>query len=106
MNHRILWMLVMVPVLSAQDPSHYSALTQINRENVSKLKVAWTYDTGDTFPDSEMQCKPLFADGVLYATTPKLRLIALDAATGKLRWSFDPNEGIRAGKSRNRGVTR
>ena len=38
-----------------------------------------------------MQCNPIVVNGVLYATTPKLRLIALDAATGKLRWSFDPN---------------
>ena len=34
-------------------------------------------------------------DGVLYATTPKLRVIALDAATGKEIWSFDPTQGAR-----------
>ena len=61
--------------------------------NVQKLKVAWTFDTGDEFKGSEMQCNPIVVDGVLYATTPKLRVIALDAATGKLRWSFDPNDG-------------
>lgn len=83
----------------------YSALNQINRENVKQLQVAWTFDTGDSFPDSEMQCNPIIVDGVLYATTPKLRVIALDAATGQLRWKFDPNEGRKAGKSRNRGVT-
>jgi quinoprotein glucose dehydrogenase len=84
----------------------YSTLTQINRQNAQKLAVAWTYDTGDAFRDSEMQCNPIVVNGVLYATTPKLRVIALDAATGKLRWSFDPNEGWAAiGKSRNRGVT-
>ncbi|MBO0725408.1 MAG: PQQ-binding-like beta-propeller repeat protein, partial [Blastocatellia bacterium] len=49
---------------------------------------------------------PIIVDGVMYATTPKLRVIALDAATGKLIWSFDPNEGRRPlGKMRNRGVT-
>src|SRR5579872_5552078 len=84
----------------------YSALNRINRENVQKLTVAWTFDTGDAFKGSEMQCNPIVIDGVLYATTPKLRVIALDAATGKLRWSFDPNEGRKTvGKSRNRGVT-
>ncbi len=84
----------------------YSSLTQINRSNVANLRVAWSYDTGDEFPGSEMQCNPIVVDGVLYATTPKVRLIALDAATGQLRWSFDPNEGIKTiGKSRNRGVT-
>jgi quinoprotein glucose dehydrogenase len=86
--------------------TRYSTLTRINRYNVAQLKVAWTYDTGDAFKDSEMQCQPIVINGTLYATTPKLRLIALDAATGKLRWRFDPNPAGRViGKSRNRGVT-
>lgn len=85
---------------------HYSRLTQINRENVRSLQVAWTYDTNDSFSGSEMQCNPVIVGGVLYATTPKLRVIALDAATGGLRWSFDPNDGKKPlGKMRNRGVT-
>src|SRR5713226_7178954 len=58
---------------------HYSALDQINRGNVAKLEVAWTFDTGDAFTGSEMQCNPIVVDGVLYATTAKLRVIALDA---------------------------
>ena len=53
-----------------------------------------------------MECNPIVVDGILYATTPKLRLIALDAATGKLRWSFNPNQGKEVlSKLRNRGVT-
>src|SRR5262245_5532010 len=83
----------------------YSALKQIDRSNVARLKEAWTYDTGDAFPDSEMQCNPIVVDGVLYATSPKLRLFALDAATGKLLWSFEPpGETKTRGKLRNRGV--
>ncbi|MGH9630082.1 MAG: PQQ-binding-like beta-propeller repeat protein, partial [Bryobacteraceae bacterium] len=83
----------------------YSALDQINRHNVRDLKVAWTFDTGDATADSEMQCNPIVIDGILFATTPKLRVIALDAATGRLRWSFDPNEGRKTvGKARNRGL--
>lgn len=84
----------------------YSALRQIHRGNVHKLRVAWTYDTGDAFEGSEMQCNPIVVDGVLYATTPKLRVIALDAATGKLLWRFDPHGGapVRT-RFRNRGVT-
>jgi quinoprotein glucose dehydrogenase len=84
----------------------YSKLQQINRANVQKLTVAWTFNTGDDFKGSEMQCNPIVANGVLYATTPKLRVIALDAATGNERWSFDPNpDPAVTTKQRNRGVT-
>ncbi|MGI8991177.1 MAG: pyrroloquinoline quinone-dependent dehydrogenase, partial [Bryobacteraceae bacterium] len=86
--------------------TRYSTLTGINRSNVAQLKIAWTYDTGDAFPGSEMQCQPIVVKGILYATTPKLCLIALNAATGKLRWQFDPNpDGKTIGKARNRGIT-
>jgi len=88
------------------DNIHYSSLRQINRDNVRNLAIAWTYDSGDAFPDSEMECNPIVAHGVLFVTTPKLRLIALDAASGKWRWSFDPNQGEKvSSKRRNRGVT-
>ena len=88
------------------DNTHYSALTQVNRDNVAKLKVAWTYDTGDAFKGSEMECNPIIVNGTLYATTPKLKVIALDAATGALKWTFDPNQGRPVlSKMRNRGVT-
>jgi quinoprotein glucose dehydrogenase len=112
----LLLALVVPPIASGQQDwrvyggnsagTHYSTLSQINRSNASRLQVAWTYDTGDAFPNSEMQCNPIVINGVLYATTPKLRLIALDAATGALRWSFDPLASEKViGKSRNRGVT-
>jgi quinoprotein glucose dehydrogenase len=83
----------------------YSALDQINRGNVSKLQVAWTFDTHHAFPGSEMECNPIVVDGVLYATSPRLTVIALDAATGRLLWTFDPwpdDQGDR--KQRGRGV--
>ncbi|MCP5119634.1 MAG: PQQ-binding-like beta-propeller repeat protein [bacterium] len=84
---------------------NYSALDQITRDNVSSLEVAWTYDTGDAFPTSELQCNPIVVDGLLIASTPKLRVIALDAATGELRWAFNPYEGEEVtGKKRNRGL--
>src|SRR5579885_2064243 len=87
------------------DNIHYSSLNQINRDNVSQLKVAWRYDSGDEFPQSEMECNPIIIRDVLYATTPRLRLIALNAATGKLIWTFMPPEGKPLQKMRNRGVT-
>jgi quinoprotein glucose dehydrogenase len=84
---------------------HYSSLDQINRTNVASLEVAWTYETGDAFDGSEMQCNPILIDRVLYATTPRLRVIALNATTGNLLWSFDPFDHRPQGKTRNRGVT-
>ena len=87
------------------DNIHYSTLKQIKRANVHRLAVAWSYDTGDAFDGSEMQCNPVIVGGVLYATSPKLRVFALDAETGKERWSFDPNEGRKPQRMRNRGVT-
>jgi quinoprotein glucose dehydrogenase len=85
--------------------NHYSALKQINRENVAQLKLAWQFDSHDEYERSEMECNPLFIDGVVYATTPRLRVVALDAGTGKLLWDFDPHKGERrSGKQRNRGL--
>ncbi|NUR54319.1 MAG: PQQ-binding-like beta-propeller repeat protein [Acidobacteria bacterium] len=74
------------------DQHRYSPLTQITPANVRSLRAAWTYDTRDAFDGSEMQCQPVVAHGVLYATSPKLRVFALDAATGKEIWSFDTNQ--------------
>ncbi len=75
------------------DNTRYSTLSQITPQNVGRLRVAWTYATKDEFPGSEMQANPIVVDGVLYATTPKLRVFALDAATGREVWSFDPTLG-------------
>jgi quinoprotein glucose dehydrogenase len=89
------------------DPAntHYSKLSQISPANVRQLTQAWRYDTHDEFPGSEMQSNPIVIDGILYATTPRLRLIALDAATGKLLWSFDPTLGKPSTQRfRHRGV--
>ena len=69
------------------DGDHYSPLTQINRANVAKLQVAWTYDTGEK---GNLETNPLIVGRMLYACTVSGKVIALDAATGKLRWSFDP----------------
>jgi quinoprotein glucose dehydrogenase len=85
--------------------TRYSPLTQIAPANVSTLKVAWTYDTGDAFSGSEMQCQPVVAHGVLYATSPTLRVFALDAATGTVKWRFNPLEGeTTPGRTRIRGL--
>ena len=94
------------PVYQGSDAhDHYVTLSQITPENVSRLQVAWTYDTRDAFEGSEMQSNPVVIGGVLYAMSPKQRAFALDAATGKELWSFDPTNGNFTGpRIRYRGV--
>lgn len=86
--------------------SAYSSLNQINANNVNELEVAWTYHTGDAEQGnrSTIQCNPIIVNGRMYVTSPKLKLIALDAASGKEIWKFDPFEGTDA-TGVNRGVT-
>ena len=87
------------------EQTRYSPLAQIHTGNVGLLKVAWTYDTREAFEGSEMQCQPVVAHGVLYATSPRLRVFALDAATGDWKWSFEPNPGGAApSRTRIRGL--
>lgn len=79
------------PVNGGVDNIRFSPLKQIDRENVQQLQVAWSYASHDEFQGSEMQSNPIVVDGMLYATTPKMRVIALDAATGHEIWSFNPS---------------
>ena len=66
--------------------NHYSLLAQINRENVTRLQVAWQFDTGE---EGGLQSSPIIVNGVLYGITPTQKIFALDAASGKLLWKFD-----------------
>lgn len=89
------------------DANQYSALKEINKENVSKLKVIWNYRTADADTvgnRTQIQCNPIIIDGVLYATSATLKAFAVDAATGKEIWKFDPGEK-NSGLGVNRGVT-
>ena len=89
----------------SDDHTHYTTLDQISPANVARLEVAWTYETKDEFPGSEMQANPVVVDGVLYATTPKQQAFALDAATGRELWRADLNVGRPQGpRIRHRGV--
>jgi len=83
--------------------SQYSPLAQIDRDNVRNLEQVWVYRSGDAHPSgrSQIQCNPLIVDGVLYGTTPTLKLFAVDAATGEERWRFDPFEGSYSGFGMN-----
>jgi quinoprotein glucose dehydrogenase len=88
--------------------NRYSALTQINKNNIQNLQPAWTYDTGENNKPGErgmdMQCQPIVIDGIMYGTTPRLKVFAVEAATGKELWKFDPFEGKRPRFHPMRGV--
>jgi quinoprotein glucose dehydrogenase len=76
--------------------SQYSPLSQVNRDNVAKLEVAWVHHSGDfaegPFPvGTSLQVTPIQVNGLLYYCTPMNRVFALDPATGKERWIFDPH---------------
>lgn len=87
----------------------YSALNQINTENVKQLDVAWVYKTGDNQSGTSIQCSPIIIEGILYASTAALRIVALNAATGTKIWEYNPAESgkeIVAGVGgTNRGLT-
>jgi quinoprotein glucose dehydrogenase len=80
------------------DQARYSSLAKIDRSNVARLAVAWTYDSGET---GGLQTQPIVADGVLFAYTPTHKTFALRAATGEHLWTFDPKI---EGRGPNRGV--
>jgi quinoprotein glucose dehydrogenase len=70
--------------------NRFSVLDQINRQNVTHLEVAWTYRSGDGARN--IQCNPIVVNGTLFAPTAGNRLVALDAASGRERWSFKPDQ--------------
>lgn len=81
--------------------TRYSAARQITRDNVARLAPAWTYHTGEVerrgaaFERSATEVTPILAEGKLVFCTPFDRVVALDPATGREIWVFDP--GLPAG---------
>jgi quinoprotein glucose dehydrogenase len=90
-----------------ENSSNYSPLNQITPANVSQLQPAWTFTMHDKKAGSQpgkSECNPIIVDGILYATSANQWAYAIDAATGKQVWSFDPLDGKQAGEV-NRGLT-
>ena len=86
--------------------TQYVPLAQINATNVHKLQPAWEYRTRDSAQRATMHVNPIVVGGTMYITTPSMKAVALDAATGREIWSFDPavhNKG-QVIRLRNRGV--
>ncbi|HUB09530.1 MAG TPA: pyrroloquinoline quinone-dependent dehydrogenase [Myxococcales bacterium] len=85
-----------------RDPggTRFSPLDDIDRGNVARLKMAWTFHTGDVSSGrrghkrSGFESTPIVVDGTLYVTTPFNRIFALDPKTGHPRWVFDPHVNL------------
>jgi quinoprotein glucose dehydrogenase len=99
----------------AQEPSQYSPDKQIDRGNVGRLEQAWLYRTSEPVTplpgrgqEPAFEATPVYADGLLYIGTPYGKAIALDAETGRERWSFDSGIDRKGnyGDFANRGVSR
>jgi quinoprotein glucose dehydrogenase len=98
-----------------RDPqgTRYFPGVAITRSNVARLAVAWTYRTGETGArfktdkPTAFEATPLVVDGAMYVGTPLGRVIALDPATGRERWVFDPKikRDVKYGDFASRGVS-
>src|SRR5438045_503050 len=93
--------------------TRYSPAAAIDRGNVARLAPAWTYRTGETgaafktTKPTAFEATPLVVDGTMYVGTPLGRVIALDPATGRERWVFDPaiRRDVTYGDFASRGVS-
>ncbi len=92
--------------LGGNSTNQYSPLQQITVENVQNLKPAWVFHCGDDVSgnDTQIQCNPLIINGVLYGTSPKLRVFALDASDGHQLWAFNPHPDVDFAMNVNRGL--
>ena len=92
---------------------NYSSLASIDTNNVAQLQLAWEYHTGDadTANFSQIQCNPIIIDGILYGTSPQLKLFAIEANTGKEKWTFNPFDSLKGdmkmffSQNNSRGIT-
>ena len=93
--------------------SRYSSASQISRENVAQLKVAWTFHTGasqlqtNLIRKAAFESTPILFDNKLFLTSPYDKVFALDPATGEKIWEFDPHVDLTRNYSEvtSRGVS-
>jgi quinoprotein glucose dehydrogenase len=87
----------------------YSELDQINRDNIAQLEPAWTWHTDELDEKGDgntIECTPIVIDDVMYVTTGRRRVVALNAATGKELWKFDPADHAYPHEPNSGGVNR
>lgn len=86
--------------------SHFSRLTDVNKGNIGKLGLAWSYDLGT---NRVQEATPIVVDGIMYTSGNLGRVYALDAATGRQLWTFEPEVDMQLNRAAccdqaNRGV--
>jgi PQQ-dependent dehydrogenase (methanol/ethanol family) len=79
------------------DSQRYSTLDQINTGNVKEIRPVWAFQTGIANPDMSFENTPIVVDGVMYVSTGNNIIYAMDAATGALKWAYDPKVKIATG---------
>ena len=79
------------------DSQHYSSLDQINIGNVKNIQAVWAFQTGIANPNISFENTPIVVGGVMYVSTGNNVVYAMDAATGALKWSYDPKVKIVTG---------
>ncbi len=92
--------------------TRWSPLTQVNRENVARLGVAWRVSTGETdsahatAENTSFEATPIILGGAMYLSTPTGRVLSLEPETGRIRWTFDPevDRSVEYGDFTSRGV--
>ena len=92
--------------LGGKNSNQYSSLSQITPENVHLLEPVWEYKSEGGTPGerTQIQCNPIIIDGILYGTSPTLKVFALNAATGEQFWQFDTTKEKEYARNVNRGV--
>jgi quinoprotein glucose dehydrogenase len=81
----------------SKDAIHYSSLRQVDTGNVAGLRQVWVYHCGDADSNSQIQVNPIIIGHTMYGISPRLKLFALDAASGQPKWSFDPAKLVPVG---------
>jgi quinoprotein glucose dehydrogenase len=93
--------------------TRYSVATQIDRSNVDKMKIAWTYRTGALEQSKRLinkaafEATPILVEGKLFLSTPYSHVIALDPGSGEKLWEYDPAVNLQRNYSEvsSRGVS-
>jgi quinate dehydrogenase (quinone) len=84
--------------------THFVPFGQIRPDNVGRLKVAWSFRTGEINDSPDMEATPIQIGNSLYFCTSHNRIFSLDADTGRKNWSFDPRVDAKGTWNRCRGV--